>query len=49
MCGDHLEHTGRLASFQDNISFLLQAAYQNGAHSFIGVGYENRWMGVETF
>ena len=49
MCCDNLEHTNRLASFQDNISFLLQATYQNATHSFIRVGHENRWIGVETF
>ena len=46
MCCDHLEHTSRLTSFEDNVSFLLQATYQNAAQSFIGVGHENRWIGV---
>src|SRR5260370_25355492 len=47
MRGDNLEHASRLTSFQDNISFLLQATYQNAPHSFIGVGHENRWIWVE--
>ncbi len=49
MCCDNLEHTSRLMSFQDNISISLQATYQNATHSFIGVGHENRWIGVGVF